>query len=85
MSNTGMNQAIRTTDNTDERLTGLEIKATYTEDLLEQLDAIIVRQQQQIDRLVREVTVLRQSHEDSATSSRASGEQAPRDSLPPHF
>ena len=85
MSNSRMNQAIPTTGNTDERLTALEIKATYTEDLLEQLDAIIVRQQEQIDRLVREVTVLQQSHQDSATSSLASGEQAPRDSLPPHF
>ena len=85
MSNSRMNQAIPTTGNADERLTALEIKATYTEDLLEQLDAIIVRQQEQIDRLVREVTVLQQSHQESGTSSRAPGEQALRDNLPPHF
>lgn len=43
----------------DQRLTQLEIKATYTEDLIEQLEQIIVQQQQQIGLLLREVAELR--------------------------
>ena len=49
-----------TSDIIDQRLTNLEIKATYTEDLVEQLDKIIVHQQQQIAQLIREVIELRQ-------------------------
>ena len=44
----------------EQRLVSLEIKLTFTEDLLEQLDQVIVRQQQQIDALVRAVAELRQ-------------------------
>ena len=46
------------------RLTGLEIKATFTEDLLDQLDQVIVRQQQQIDSLIREIARLPQPSTD---------------------
>ena len=68
-------------DNTDQRLTDLEIKATYTEDLVEQLDRIIARQQQQIDLLMREVAELRQP---AADSTQTTG-RGLRDDLPPHF
>ena len=67
--------------NTDQRLTELEIKASFSEDLLDQLNEIIVRQQQQIDALLREIGKLRQSSTDG-------GMAAPRnlrDDLPPHF
>jgi SlyX protein len=38
-------------DEAARRLTELEIKASFTEDLLDQLNQVIVRQQQQIDTL----------------------------------
>eukprot|EP01036_Dinobryon_divergens_P050087 gene50087-67068_t len=38
----------------EQRLTDLEIKASFNEDLLDQLNQVIVRQQQQLDALVRE-------------------------------
>ena len=63
------------------RLTELEIKASYTEDALEQLDAVVVRQQEQIDALIRELVQIKQSSTDG-------GMAAPRnlrDELPPHF
>ncbi len=85
MSNIPMNHPTPTTSTTDQRLTNLEIKATYTEDLLEQLDAVIVRQQQQIDRLFRDVEALRQSHKEAGTGLRVSGERPQHDDLPPHF
>ncbi len=69
------------TSDSDHRLTALEIKASYTEDMLEQLDKVIVRQQQQIDLLIREVTELRQMAPDSPGSAARNL----RDDLPPHF
>jgi SlyX protein len=69
------------TQQTEQRLTELEIKASFSEDLLDQLNQIIVRQQEQIDQLIREVAHLRQSSTDG-------GLGAPRnlrDDLPPHY
>lgn len=77
MSNRGMEHS----QNTERRLIDLEIKASFTEDLLDQLDKVIVRQQQHIDMLIREVQHLRQQ-------SAGQGMDAPRnlrDELPPHF
>ena len=81
MSNTAMTNSNPPSSSTDQRLTHLEIKATYTEDLLEQLDQIIVRQQQQIDRLMREVVSLRQPSTDGGLGA----SRSLRDDLPPHF
>jgi SlyX protein len=66
---------------TEQRLTNLEIKATYTEDLVEQLEQVIVRQQQHIDLLLREVAELRQPSTDGGLGAARSL----RDDLPPHF
>ena len=66
---------------TDQRLTDLEIKATYAEDLVEQLDKIVARQQQQIDLLIREVAELRQPSTDGGMGAARSL----RDDMPPHF
>ncbi len=65
----------------EKRLTNLEIKATFTEDLLEQLDQVIVRQQQQIDALLREIKELRQPSTDGGIQPARSL----HDDLPPHF
>lgn len=70
-----------TSDIIDQRLTNLEIKATYTEDLVEQLDKIIAHQQQQIAQLLREVTELRQP----ASETIQNNQRTLRDDLPPHF
>ena len=68
-------------DSTDHRLTDLEIKASFNEDLLDQLNQVIIRQQQQIDALLREVAQLRQQLPDAGSGvfSRAG------DDLPPHY
>ena len=67
----------------EQRLTELEIKASFTEDLLEQLDKVVVRQQQQIDALLREIAQLRQPATDSGALQGAA--RSPRDDMPPHF
>ncbi len=68
-------------DSTAQRLTALEIKASYTEDQLDQLDKVIVRQQQQIDMLITEIANLRQSSTDGGIGAARNL----RDDLPPHF
>ncbi len=59
----------------------LEIKASFAEDLLDQLNQIIVRQQQQLDFLSEEVGRLRQPARDSGESP----SRPMHDDLPPHY
>ncbi|MBX9834610.1 MAG: SlyX family protein [Burkholderiaceae bacterium] len=68
------------TSDTDQRLTELEIKASYSEDLLEQLNLTIYRQQLQIDALLHDLQQLRQQQPDSSGAPRNL-----RDELPPHY
>ena len=68
-------------DRIEHRLTDLEVKASFTEDMLDQLNQVIVRQQGQIDRLMRELSELRERRpaaDDVAFRSL-------RDELPPHY
>ncbi len=67
---------------TDQRLTELEIKASFTEDLLDKLDNVIVRQQQQIDALLREIADLKQQ---APVGGGIGAARSLRDDLPPHF
>ncbi len=73
---------IPTPDTTNQRLTELEIKASFHEDAIDRLDQVIVRQQQQIDSLIREILHLRQQPH---TTEGASASRNPRDELPPHY
>jgi len=70
-----------TSQDAQRRLTELEIKASFTEDLLDQLNMTIYRQQQQIDSLVLQVMQLRQQNPDAGTG----GPRNLRDELPPHY
>ncbi len=65
----------------EQRLTELEIKASFTEDLLDHLHATVIAQQRQIDLLVREVSALKQQQADSQPA----GFRSLRDELPPHY
>lgn len=68
-------------DAIDHRLTELEIKSSFNEDLLDQLNLVVTRQQQQIDALLRETERLRQQMLDAGSGvfSQAG------DDLPPHY
>ena len=65
-----------------ERMTELEIKSSYAEDLLDQLNMTIYRQQQQIDRLILQVTQLKEQAQSAGQDGVA---RNPRDELPPHY
>jgi SlyX protein len=67
-------------DRTDHRLTNLEIKASYTEDTLDRLNEVVVRQQGQIDLLLRELAEFKRQAEAASDAPRSL-----RDELPPHY
>lgn len=75
------NTAMEPLQHIDQRLTDLEIKASFTEDLVDQLNQVIVRQQQQIDLLLREVVDLKQQ----SSAVQSTEPRNLRDDLPPHF
>ena len=64
-----------------DRLTALEIKACFNDDLLDALNRQVTRQQDQLDLLVREVQRLRRQ----AQAPDPDGPRNPRDELPPHY
>jgi predicted TPR repeat methyltransferase/uncharacterized coiled-coil protein SlyX len=68
-------------DPVEARLVELEIKASYAEDTLDQLNLVIVRQQQQIDALGRELARWREQ----AASANPDVTRSLRDELPPHY
>ena len=77
MTNRGMEHP----HDTEQRLTELEIKASFSEDLLDQLNQIVFRQQQQIDSLAREIGQPRQQVPDGG----AGAVRNLREELPPHY
>lgn len=77
MSNSGMDHA----EHTDNRLTHLEIKVGFTDDLLDEINQTLYRQQQQIEMLTRELQTLRAQAGDAGNGDTRS----PRDDLPPHY
>ena len=63
------------------RITELEIKASFAEDLVDHLNAQVAKQQEQIDALVREIAQLRKQ----VPEGRGDGAGSLRDELPPHY
>ena len=76
--NAGMPHA---NDDTDKRLTDLEVKASFSEDLLDHLNDLVARQQEQIDLLIREVGKLK----DRAPDTGGGATRDPREDVPPHY
>jgi SlyX protein len=63
---------------TDDRITNLEIKLSFTEDLIEKLNETIYKQQQQIEFLYRELKALKEQASSSVRTSL-------KDEIPPHY
>ncbi len=70
-----------TPDRIDQRLTDLEIKASFGEDTLDRLNEVVVRQQVQIDALLRQLATLREQIPADAQDT----PRSLRDELPPHY
>ena len=65
----------------DARLTDLEIKTSFHEHQIEELNKVIYRQQQQIDLLVSEMRALR----DQMVNAQPQEARSLRDEIPPHY
>lgn len=70
-----------TNDRLDQRLTDLEIKASFTEDLVDELNRVVARQQDQIDLLLRELAELGRQ----GAAADGAAPRSLRDDLPPHY
>ena len=71
-----------TEDQLQQRIEALEIKASYADDLLEDLNLTIYKQQQQIDHLSLKLHELRQQQ---SSDNGGAGVRSLRDELPPHY
>ena len=66
---------------TESRLTELETKLAFAEDLLETLNQTVVRQQAQLDLMQQQLRLLHQRLQDAHPDETRS----PRDEVPPHY
>ena len=64
----------------DDRITNLEIKLSFAEDLIEKLNETIYKQQQQIEFLYRELKSIKEQ-----ASSSGGGGGSLKDEIPPHY
>ena len=64
----------------DDRITNLEIKLSFTEDLIEKLNETVYKQQQQIEFLYRELKAIKEQASASGT-----GTSSLQDEIPPHY
>lgn len=65
----------------EDRLNEIEIKISYNEDLLDELNRTVFRQQQQIDALIAEMRTLR----DQVRTAEPGEPRNLRDEIPPHY
>ncbi len=70
------------TDSLETRLAELEIKLTYTDDLIEALNHSVFRQQEQIEQLQRGMRALREQQQSVAGEN---AQHDPREDTPPHY
>ena len=63
------------------RLTELETKLAFAEDLLETLNQTVIRQQGQIDLMQQQLRLLHQQLQEKLPEEA----HAPRDEIPPHY
>ncbi len=81
LGNMRSNTVMDHNDQTLERLTNLEIKASFTDDLLDAINQTLYRQQQEIDRLRRDLQQLRELSNEAGTGT----VRSLLDDLPPHY
>ena len=68
-------------DTVESRLTDLEIKISFTEDMVDELNRTVFRQQQQIDLLMLQIKALREQ----VRTVEPAEQRNLRDEIPPHY
>jgi len=64
------------------RIDELEIKASFADDTLEQLNQVILRQQREIDVLARQLADMRQQVDQAGSGT---SQATLREEIPPHY
>ena len=64
----------------EDRITNLEIKLSFAEDLIEKLNETVYKQQQQIEFLYRELKAIKEQ-----ASTSGAGATSLQDEIPPHY
>ncbi|TNF63298.1 MAG: SlyX family protein [Burkholderiales bacterium] len=64
----------------EDRMTRLEVKLAYAEDLLDTLNATVARQQEQIEMLARELVRLRRREDEEPAGPGSAAQERP-----PHY
>jgi len=67
----------------DDRLMALEVKVSFTDDLVDELNRTVARQQQQIEALARELVRLRGQVREMGERDGGAGD--PGQEVPPHY
>lgn len=67
----------------EQRVTELEIKASFAEDLVDHLNEIVARQQQHIELLARQLQELK--HQQGSGDGGGATVRSLREELPPHY
>ena len=65
----------------ESRLTELETKLAFAEDLLETLNQTVIRQQAQLDSMQQQLRLLHQQLQEALPDET----RTPRDEIPPHY
>jgi SlyX protein len=66
----------------ESRITELETKLSFAEDMLDTLNQTVIRQQRQLDSLQEQLRLLHQQVRDSQSDAEPS---TPREEIPPHY
>ena len=69
----------------DKKLIDLESKFSFQEDLLNELNNVVVRQQKQINHLIQDVSQIKSHILEIVDSQSVSGGQDSKNEIPPHY
>ncbi|MDG2250963.1 MAG: SlyX family protein [Gammaproteobacteria bacterium] len=69
----------------DKKLIDLESKFSFQEDLLNELNNAVVRQQKQINHLIQDVSQIKSHILEIVDSQSVSGGQDSKNEIPPHY
>jgi SlyX protein len=69
----------------EDRLTELEIKLSLAEDMIEEINRTVFRQQQQLDLLQEQMRLLYKQLQSQSLSSIPPEPRSLRDDIPPHY
>ncbi len=69
----------------EEKLVELETKFSYQEDLLSALNEVVIRQQRQLDELLRQMSAVKEQLQEAIERVPGEGGESDQNEKPPHY